>query len=290
MKSVDWMVPERPMEYDQHEPDNLRLSVLVSLFLHGVLAALLLTLGLFTSNPPSITPPVVRINLLPADSLLPVEESESSEEPVVNELTDPELLVEIEEVAVPESPEPSDEVQLSPISERPPENLVEIDLPEVVEPILSRPANDQGRQREAVVPTRMALQQVIRSISEQNSSHFWHTDCNYLQLQNELIKCDETEEPDYSNPDNRYFVKVPQSDNARQAQRFIAGNSRELKARLNTSALEGIASEYIISELEAGIRVYSTTGNVPLQRLRDQMSANDPVYQQMKRIMGTNIP
>lgn len=270
MKSVDWMVPERPMEYDQHEPDNLRLSVLVSLFLHGVLAALLLTLGLFTANPPSITPPVVRINLLPADSLLPVEESESSEE-----------------VAVPESPEPSDEVQLSPISERPPENLVEIDLPEVVEPILSRPANDKGRQREAVVPTRMALQQVIRSISEQNSSNFWHTDCNYLQLQNELIKCDETEEPDYSNPDNRYFVKVPQSDNARQAQRFIAGNSRELKARLNTTALEGIASEYIISELEAGIRVYSTTGNVPLQRLRDQMSANDPVYQQMKRIMGT---
>ena len=288
---MDWIIPEKSVEREQKEPDNLRLSVLISLLLHGMLAAIIVTLGIFNVDQPDVTPSVVRINLIPAELLLRAEPPEQIDEFITAETTNLEQVVEeVDDVVIPEATEQFEEIQPSTRSEPPIENLVEINLPEVEGPVPTQSTEAQGRETEVISPTRMALQRVIRSLSEQDSSKSWNTNCDALQRQNELINCEEQTEPDFSILEsslaNRLFSTTPQSDSARVAQRFIGGNSGELAARLNSMDLGGVTSDYLINEIEAGISIYSSNGNVRLERLEDQANANDPAYQQMRRVMG----
>jgi len=160
----------------------------------------------------------------------------------------------------------------------------------VEEPVPTQEEKDPASETEVIAPTRMALQQVIRSLSEQDSANAWSTNCDALQRLNELINCDEQTGPDFSILEsslaNSLFNTTPQADSARVAQRFIGGNSGELAARLNSMDLGGVTSDYLISEIEAGISIYSSNGNENLERAEDQLNSGDPVYQQMRRAMG----
>jgi len=75
MASVDWVIPAKSVEQEQKEPDNLHLSVFVSLLLHGVLAAIVVTLGFLNGDQPEVTSSVVRINLIPAELMRRTEPS-----------------------------------------------------------------------------------------------------------------------------------------------------------------------------------------------------------------------
>ena len=285
---MDWLVPERPMESEQNVHGTLSLPVLVSLLLHGLVLAIFFTLGLLRPDEPGDAPKVVRINLLPANSLQPTEVLEPVEEPAPIEITEPELLVESEAIVVPQNLE-SEPVNQSPLSVEPPrKSLVEINLPTEVESGQTLQPGDSSRQVQPAIPDRLVMQQAIKSLANQERSNSRNTDCNPSQQKNELIQCDEGQDVAFSIRDtrlaNRFFAAAAPLSDARQVQGFIGSNAGVLKERLDSMTVEGLNGDYLINELEAGVGVYSATGNVPLQRLQDQINANDPAYQLMKKM------
>jgi hypothetical protein len=279
---VEWVVPDKPLEQSESAPDSFRLALLVSLAIHAALIALFFSFGSGEIAAPDNAARIVQIKFVPAELLRP----ELIPEPIelINDTPLDALTTAAEpDAAVPQSSESIPEI--SPPVEPP--MLVEV--PVIAESPTSPSNAEQSDRPRSITPDQMAIRQIVKSMSDREAKNNWQFNCTQSQKNNEFIKCadDASDIIDSQSLDSRRYFLTAQPDNtARRAQAFIGQNTATLRSRLNSVALDNITSGQLLEDIEASISVYSNTGNVPVQRLTDQIYANDPAYQQMKRVMG----
>ena len=105
-------------------------------------------------------------------------------------------------------------------------------------------------------------------------SRFYSYDCNKLEEEEGLRDCAPTNELDYAlverNPVYEFHNPRQQRSRTRETSGLLYSQTANIDVQLAASGLPAGLSDYVIEELEAGVSVYSDTGNRAVQ-LMDHM-------------------
>lgn len=276
-----------------HRRNNLIIGLIVSVLLHGVIAAVFLRFDFSSSSNP--VPSTVQIQFTPSNPLLAASEEEL-EEPVEQEqvetvLEEQPIEQELAEFAVEESsPEQSQQsVQVEEQAEL--TDLSGIEQTPAVAPI-TNPANTP--------PTVLAIQQSLEAIESDRVSRFYSYDCSVIELKAGIRECERPDNRDFTvfeqNPVYDFHNPVIELSRSEKTVTTVARNSRALAERLAASSLPPGLGAYVLEEIEAGIEINSNNGNRVLQNMDvmvDKSAAAvqarrvyDPWVQQQTKVLG----
>ncbi len=251
----------------------LLAGLLCSLILHLIAGGVLINLE---PEEHVISPPMqVQVRLLPENPLLePLEEIEEIPEEL-SEVEMEETLAEVEVEEVVEEPEEQ------PVAEPEPATENEIPAELVAETELEVEFAEEADSQETIGPLPLPSLDIIRSAVEQDTStreedRGWASTCTNLQRQTGAMGCVTQEEPEYAyieqSPEAKaiYDFHNPVVERSRTDRTIstLSANTGLLAANLaNADIPEGLG-EFLMSELETTITMYSDASN----RVQDNMN------------------
>lgn len=278
--------------------NNLIIGLIVSVLLHGVIAAVFLRFN-FASSGNSV-PPTVQIQLIPSNPLL-VAREEELEEPVEQEqvetileeqLIDQQLAESaIEEIPPEQSPQ---SVQVEEQAEL--TDLSEIEQTPAAAPITRPPITNPT----TTLPTVLAIQQSLETIESDRASRFYSYDCNVVERIAGIRECEPADNRDFTvfeqNPVYDFHNPVIELSRSEKTVTTVARNSRALAGRLAAGSLPPGLGAYVLEEIEAGIEINSNNGNRVQQNMDAMLDKSaaavmarrlyDPWVQQQTKVLG----
>lgn len=137
------------------------------------------------------------------------------------------------------------------------------------------------------MPLLYEIRNSIVTLEQQESNH-WMPQCQQGDPIKTFMSCNDAQVFDFSSLETRSFVVLDRGGRENDSNRvsFIASQSQQLIENISGAAERSVPGTYLVEEIQAGIGVYSLQGNQRLQRLQNQMHANDGVWQQMQRTLN----
>ncbi|MDP1932669.1 MAG: hypothetical protein Q8L60_14540 [Gammaproteobacteria bacterium] len=168
-----------------------------------------------------------------------------------------------------------------------------VDLPSVDLSPAPSPAETSPERPGLRLLSPLDLRQTIDAIADHRSASNALINCTPVQRESEFVDCgDEEHGSDFSllerNATYEFFttVETPQQSRTQRTIGFMVSRTDEIEQQLLASGVVDVAVEHFLRELRATAADISATGNVQLEKLKDQIYSNDSTYQQMKRVMN----
>ncbi len=268
--------------FDSAPQDRQRLlsPLLASVLIHGLAVLALVSLN-FEPRSQTVQPEpgVIQLRIrLPA----PETDNLIAEMPVAEVEVTVELLAETQADAQPST---------STADSAPAETRVDLPSVQLSPPPSTLEANPQRPSLRLLSP--QDLRQTIDAIADRRGASNALIDCTALQRESEFIDCEERENTrDYSllerNATYEFFTPTggPEQTRTQRTIGFMVSRADEIEQQLLATDIGDVAVERFLRELGATAADISATGNVQLERLKDQMYSNDATYQQMQRVMN----
>ena len=284
---IDRINTEYKDNQNARQSSRLRIAVVLSLSLHGVLIAVFLWIAEQRDQELPVTiPTTVVIDLITPlmQSISEVDKVVTNRKPETTSLSTNEEFPQQQA----ETRQGSAAVNSRAANEDQPKQSVQ--LPEVKETI-TLPMDEAVSIKPTQPPSLLSLREAVAEISAQQEKKYSLTECTFMQSRSEFLDCTDQSEIEYTdvlqNPVYLAFNPAREVDRARGAIDTVISNQQQLRANLGSIIINGVNSDYFEEELSQGIEVYSGTGNVREERLLDQIYRDDPVYQQAQRVLNS---
>lgn len=270
-----------------------------SVLLHAILLASLLSVRVLAPDSFHIPLDAIEVALIKAEPDLAgeAELTQESVQPISNEPAP--AAVEAE---------PDDQLSLEGQTQ---EALRQIEAPVevVVEAPIEVPAIERVEQDEpndAAEPTttdpdvllpslyslRRTLDQLDTEQRRQRSASVRRA-CTVLERDDQLIECVPRDARNYqtveANEVYRGLNPIREVSRSQRTLRTVAGQSAALAERLESSDIPQGLSDYVLTEIEAGLEIYTNSGNRQLQDQQRATTTWDPVQQAVNRVMNNPI-